>query len=157
MRLTLITILSFLAPMVAGLADLRPVPYLGPQVELGQASWYGPGFHGRLTASGEIYDMYDLTAAHRVLPFGTTLRVTDLLSGRSVIVRINDRGPFTGRRVLDLSYAAADRLGMVHDGLARVRMEPLGNQLLRLSIYRAAQDNRKPNPSSGQAAPPWTG
>ena len=100
MRLTLITILSFLAPATAGLADLGTVPCLVPRAESGQASWYGPGFHGRLTASGEIYDMYDLTAAHRVLPFGTTLRVTDLVSGRTVIVRINDRGPFIGRRVL---------------------------------------------------------
>ena len=148
MRLTLIAILSFLAPATAGLADLRPVPYFVPDAESGQASWYGPRFHGRLTASGEIYNMYDLTAAHRRLPFGTTLRVTDLVSGRCVIVRINDRGPFIGRRVLDLSYAAAERLGMLHDGLARVRVEPLEKPLLRFSIYRTAQDNRKPNPSS---------
>ena len=148
MRLTLIAILSFLAPATAGLADLRPVPYLVPDAESGQASWYGPRFHGRLTASGEIYDMYDLTAAHRRLPFGTTLRVTDVVSGRCVIVRINDRGPFIGRRVLDLSYAAAERLGMLHDGLARVRVEPLEKPLLHFSIYRTAKDNRKPNPSS---------
>jgi rare lipoprotein A len=125
MRFTLTIILTFMAPLTAGLADLRPVPCRVPRVESGQASWYGPGFHGRLTASGEVYDMYDLTAAHPALPFGTTLRVTDLVSGRSVIVRINDRGPFIGRRVLDLSYAAADRLGIVHDGLTQVRMEPL--------------------------------
>ena len=148
MRLTLVAILSFLAPVTAGLADLRPVPCLVSDVESGQASWYGPGFHGRLTASGEIYDMYDLTAAHRALPFGTTLRVTDLASGRSVIVRINDRGPFIGRRVLDLSYAAANRLGMLHDGLAWVRAEPLEKPLLRFSIYRTAKDNSKSNPSS---------
>ncbi len=148
MRLTLVAVLSFLAPVTAGLGDMEPVPYLVPHVQSGQASWYGPGFHGRLTASGEIYDMYDLTAAHRALPFGTTLRVTDLVSGRSVIVRINDRGPFIGRRVLDLSYAAADRLGILHDGLARVRVEPLEKPLLRFLIYRTAKDNSKPNPSS---------
>ncbi len=125
MRFARIAILSLLTPLTSGLAGLEPVSYLGPRVESGPASWYGPGFHGRPTASGEIYDMYDLTAAHRDLPFGTTLRVTDLASGRSVIVRINDRGPFVGRRVLDLSYAAADRLGMIDDGLARVQVEPL--------------------------------
>lgn len=141
MKLTQVAILSFLAPVTAGLADLRPVPQPVPYIESGLASWYGPGFHGRLTANGEIYDMYDLTAAHRALPFGTTLRVTDLLSGRSVVVRINDRGPFIGRRVLDLSFAAAERLGMLHDGLAGVRIEPLEKPLLRSSIYRTAQDN----------------
>ena len=147
MRFTRFAILSLLGPMMSGLADLAPAPYLGPRAESGQASWYGPRFHGRPTASGEIYDMYDLTAAHRDLPFGTTLRVTDLASGRSVIVRINDRGPFVGRRVLDLSYAAADRLGMIDDGLARVQVEPLEQQLLHFSVYRSAPDNGKLNAS----------
>ena len=85
----------------------------------------GRGFHGRFTANGEIYDMFALTAAHRELAFGSALRVVDPRSGRSVVVRINDRGPFIGNRVLDLSFAAAERLGMVRAGLARVEMELL--------------------------------
>ncbi|MGQ9510992.1 MAG: septal ring lytic transglycosylase RlpA family protein [Thermaceae bacterium] len=77
----------------------------------GLAVWYGPGFHGRKTASGEVYDMHALTAAHPRLPFGTRVRVTNLKNGRSVVVRINDRGPFGGRYVIDLSYAAAQAIG----------------------------------------------
>ncbi len=73
----------------------------------GIASWYGPGFHGRLTSSREAYDMYDATAAHNDLPFGTRVRVTNLDNGKSAIVRINDRGPFVGGRIIDLSYSAA--------------------------------------------------
>jgi len=91
--------------------------------EVGIASWYGPGFHGRRTASGEIYDMYAMTAAHRTLPFGTIVKVVDLETGRSVVVRINDRGPFIEGRIIDLSYAAAVELGMVEKGLARVGLK----------------------------------
>ena len=76
-------------------------------VQVGVASWYGPGFHGRRTANGEIYDQYELTAAHRTLPLGTRAMVTNLDNGRSVEVRINDRGPFVDGRVIDLSYGAA--------------------------------------------------
>lgn len=89
----------------------------------GTASYYGPGFHGRRTANGERFDMNGLTAAHRSLPFGTRLKVTNEKNGRSVVVRINDRGPFVGNRIIDLSRGAAARLGMVNDGLARVRLE----------------------------------
>ncbi len=77
----------------------------------GLAVWYGPGFHGRRTASGEVYDMHALTAAHPSLPFGTRVRVTNLRNGKSVVVRINDRGPFGGRFIIDLSYAAAKAIG----------------------------------------------
>jgi rare lipoprotein A len=90
--------------------------------ETGLASWYGGKFHGRRTASGEVYDMYELTAAHRTLPFGTVVRVTRLENGRSVEVRITDRGPFIKGRIIDLSYAAAKRLDMIRDGVARVRL-----------------------------------
>jgi rare lipoprotein A len=93
--------------------------------QLGVASWYGPGFHGKRTASGEIYDMYAMTAAHKTLPFGTIVKVVDLDTGRSVIVRINDRGPFVPGRIIDLSYAAAKELGMVEKGLARVGLKVL--------------------------------
>ncbi|MGB8702065.1 MAG: septal ring lytic transglycosylase RlpA family protein [Thermosynechococcaceae cyanobacterium] len=91
----------------------------------GMASWYGPGFDGNYTANGEIFNQYDLTAAHRSLPFGTRVRVTNLDNGRSVVVRINDRGPFIGDRVLDLSRGAAQVLGTVSSGVSPVRLDIL--------------------------------
>jgi rare lipoprotein A len=91
-------------------------------IETGVASWYGEPFHGRRTASGETYDMESMTAAHQTLPFGTVVRVENRDNGRTVEVRINDRGPFVGRRILDLSRAAARRLGMLGPGTARVRV-----------------------------------
>jgi rare lipoprotein A len=91
----------------------------------GEASWYGPGFDGNYTANGEIFNQYALTAAHRYLPFGTRVRVTNLDNGRSVVVRINDRGPFVGDRVLDLSRGAAQILGTVSTGVSSVRMDVL--------------------------------
>jgi rare lipoprotein A len=108
---------------LAGCARLpRPNP---AGVETGVASWYGEEFHGRPTSSREIYDMNDLTAAHRTIPFGTYVMVTNLVNDRSVVVRINDRGPFVKGRILDLSYAAARVLGLVGPGTARVRLEVL--------------------------------
>lgn len=91
----------------------------------GAASWYGPKFDGRLTASGEPFDMDDLTAAHRTLPFGTRIRVTNETNGKSVIVRINDRGPFAGKRVIDLSRKAAQAIGLMKRGVGRVKIEVL--------------------------------
>ena len=90
--------------------------------ETGKASWYGKAHHGQITASGERFDIHALTAAHRTLPFGTIVRVTDLRSKRSVNVRINDRGPFRRDRIIDLSYEAARRLGVVSRGTARVKI-----------------------------------
>lgn len=87
----------------------------------GIASWYGPGFHGRKTANGERFDTYDYTAAHKTLPFNTLVKVTNLENGKSTIVRINDRGPYSSGRIIDLSYAAKQEIGM--SGLARVRLE----------------------------------
>lgn len=95
--------------------------------EQGTASWYGSKFHGRPTSSGEIYDMHQLTAAHRTLPLPTLVRVTNLANGRSVVVTVNDRGPFAKNRVIDLSYAAAQELDMVHAGLAEVSVEAVGD------------------------------
>lgn len=92
----------------------------------GLASWYGPGFHGRRSANGEIYNQNALTAAHKSLPFGTRVRVTHVGSGRSVVVRINDRGPFVGGRIIDLSAAAARIIGVAQSGVAPVRVEVLG-------------------------------
>jgi rare lipoprotein A len=97
--------------------------------QTGVASWYGPGFHGKRTASGERFDQNDLTAAHRQLPLGAEVKVTNLENGRSITVAINDRGPYVGGRVIDLSQAAAGRLGIVEDGLARVRIEATPRQL----------------------------
>ncbi len=98
------------------------VPRAGADTETGIASWYGERFHGRRTASGEIFDMHALTAAHRTLAFGSIVRVTEIESGQSVDVRINDRGPQDGDRIIDLSYAAARELGMLRRGLARVKL-----------------------------------
>jgi len=92
----------------------------------GRASWYGPRFHGRRTASGERFNASAYTAAHRSLPFGTKVRVTNLSNGRAVIVRINDRGPYAGGRVIDLSKAAAQAIGMLRSGTAPVRIEIIG-------------------------------
>jgi rare lipoprotein A len=94
-------------------------------VETGVASWYGEEFHGRPTSSREVYDMNDLTAAHRTLPFGTYVMVTNLENDRAVVVRVNDRGPFVKGRIIDLSYAAARVLGLVGPGTARVRLDIL--------------------------------
>jgi len=91
----------------------------------GLASWYGRDFHGKPTASGEIFDMYEFTAAHPTLPFGTVVRVKNLRNDRTVVVRINDRGPFRSGRIIDLSYAAAVRLDMIGDGVVPVRVTPL--------------------------------
>jgi rare lipoprotein A len=94
---------------------------LSPQI--GQASWYGEEFARRRTASGETFDPQKITGAHRTLPLGTKVRVTNLHNGRSVLVTINDRGPYFRRRAIDLSYGAARVLGMVHRGIAKVRIE----------------------------------
>ena len=96
--------------------------------ERGMASWYGEDFHGRGTANGEIYDMEALTAAHRTLPLGTEVRVTNVENGKQVLVRINDRGPYLYGRVIDLSLAAARELGMVESGVAAVQIEVIGEQ-----------------------------
>ena len=95
------------------------------KAESGVASWYGKKFHGRLTANGETYDMNQMTAAHKTLPFNTRVRVVDLESHKSIIVRINDRGPFIEGRIIDLSRKAASELGLLFKGVAKVRLEIL--------------------------------
>ncbi len=105
--------------------------------ERGVASWYGQKFHGRLTSSREVYDMYEMTAAHKTLPLPTYVRVRNLSNGRSIVVRVNDRGPFVHNRIIDLSYAAALRLDMVKDGTSLVEVtaitfdEPSGDRPVR--------------------------
>lgn len=96
--------------------------------EDGLASWYGRDFHGKRTSNGEIYDMYALTAAHKTLPMGVHVRVTNRANGKQLVVRINDRGPFVAGRIIDLSYTAAQQLGVVGPGTAPVRVEALGYQ-----------------------------
>jgi len=91
----------------------------------GPASWYGSKFHGRTTANGERYNMNAMTAAHKTLPFGTKVRVTNQRTGKAVTVRINDRGPFVGNRVIDLSRGAAQAVGMISQGVASVKIEVL--------------------------------
>jgi len=103
-------------------------------VQIGTASWYGPGFHGNRTSSGEIYDQYELTAAHQTLPLGSRVAVTNLQNGRQVEVRINDRGPFVKGRSIDLSYAAARAIGMIGPGTVPVRIELLGSASAQLPV-----------------------
>jgi rare lipoprotein A len=117
-------------PRLQPTAPALPIATPTPQprvksVSTGQASWYGPGFFGNRTASGEVLRPGTLTAAHRTLPFGTKVRVTNMSNGRSAIVRINDRGPFHGRRVIDLAHGAANKLGVISSGLASVKLEVL--------------------------------
>lgn len=118
------------SPPPAGASIEAPEPVrqasYGP-AQHGRASWYGSEFQGSPTASGEPFNMHALTAAHRTLPLGSYARVSNLANGRSVVVKINDRGPHTGRRTIDLSYAAAEELEMVSAGIARVEVAPLAN------------------------------
>jgi len=92
----------------------------------GIASWYGPNFHGKYTSNGEIYNMYAFTAAHKTLPMNTIVKVTNLNNGKSVIVRINDRGPFVKGRIIDLSYSAGKKIGLDKTGIAPVKLEVIG-------------------------------
>lgn len=107
------------------------------RVEEGTASWYGPGFAGRLTANGEVFNPNELTAAHQTLPFGTRVRVTSVRNGRSVVVRINDRGPFKAGRIIDLSRAAAEAIGLVGAGVARVTVAEVTGRAgaVRAGVY----------------------
>ena len=102
-----------------------PLTRVGPFQQRGAATWYGKRFHGKSTSSGETYDMYKMSAAHPILPIPSFARVTNLANGRTVIVRVNDRGPFHASRIIDLSYAAAYKLGYVAAGSARVLVEQI--------------------------------
>lgn len=124
--LLLILLLQACAPVVSPppVSEHYPEEFQGHE-EKGEASWYGPKFHGRPTASGEIYNMYDLTAAHKLLPLETWVQVTNLENQKKVKVRINDRGPFVQNRILDLSYAAARELDMIKPGVVPVHIKVL--------------------------------
>lgn len=112
-------------PYVALGKTYTPMTALGSYKQRGQASWYGKRYHGQRTASGDVYDMYSMTAAHPTLPIPSYVRVTNLQNGSSVTVRINDRGPFLGGRLIDLSYVAAYKLGILANGSARVEVESI--------------------------------
>jgi rare lipoprotein A (peptidoglycan hydrolase) len=119
--LILVSALGLQGPLAARLA-VAPKPI---KTWIGVASWYGPNFQGRTTASGETYDMFAATAAHAWLPFGSLIRVVNLKTGHSQLLRINDRGPGVDDRELDVSFLAASRLGLLERGLAKVRIELL--------------------------------
>ncbi len=115
-------------------------------VQEGVASYYGKDFHGKRTASGEIYNMYDLTAAHKTLPLGTLVEVTNLDTRKRIVVRINDRGPFSKERIIDLSYSAAQKIDMVQKGTARVQLKPLSTDWLMSSIAKTDSSAQKITP-----------
>jgi len=128
-------------------------------VERGVASWYGPGFHKVRTSTGEPYDMYAMTAAHKTLPLPAYVRVTNLQNGRSIVVRVNDRGPFVGNRIIDLSYTAASKLDMLRNGTAMVEvrtLEPISanTPLVAQATTPTATPNARPN--AAPAAAPLT-
>jgi peptidoglycan lytic transglycosylase len=123
-----------------------PMTAIGPYQATGLASWYGKRYHGRLTASGEIYDMYAMTAAHPTLPIPSYVQVTSLQTQRTVIVRINDRGPFHSDRLIDLSYVAAYKLGILASGSATVEVR----SILPAEMVAAAPAQREP-PASAPA------
>lgn len=133
--LTFAILFSVLMGTTANAADDTPLDsldrlikkterYIGT-IQMGRASWYGPGFHGRKTASGERFNQYAMTAAHRTLPLGCLVEVTNKKTGESVVVKINDRGPFHGNRVLDLSKGAAQKLGIVKAGTGQIELKVL--------------------------------
>lgn len=134
-------------PVLIAPPDVRPGDVELPALHSweGVTSWYGPRFHGRLTANGEIYDMYAPTAAHVTLPLGSLIRVTNPRTGRSKVVRINDRGPYIEGRELDLSYQTARELGLVKKGVAKVRIELLHVPKRRVYV---AQNRPQPTDSS---------
>lgn len=133
-------------------ADLAPGPPPGWS-ERGEASWYGPAFAGRPTANGEIFDPSALTAAHPTLPFGTRVEVRSIDTGRTVVVRINDRGPFVGGRIIDLSRAAAEAIGLIGSGVAPVRLTlaggPEGLRPLRVAPGLSGYDVIVPGATPG--------
>src|SRR6202035_2506622 len=109
--------------------------------QVGTASWYGEYFDGKPTASGEDYDMYDMTAAHPTLPLGSYVRVTNLRNGRAVVVKVNDRGPIVPGRIIDLSYGAAQVLEFEHRGLQKVRLDLVKPRTKRRQVYETLASN----------------
>jgi rare lipoprotein A len=129
---------------VQGRPEVRKQVNKTKPYQVGTASWYGKNFQGKETASGEPYDMYDMTAAHLTLPMGSYVKVTNLRNGKAVIVRVNDRGPIVPGRIIDLSYGAAQALQMKAHGLQRVRLD-----LVDVTVAKVSQ------PKSGQIRPDY--
>jgi rare lipoprotein A len=126
-------------------------------LERGVASWYGPDFHGGRTATGDTYDMYAMTAAHKTLPLPCYVQVTNLSNGRSVVVRVNDRGPFVSNRLIDLSYSAASRLDMIRDGTALVEVRSVAAPGTALATTATPTPTATTTPlPAAEAAPPPT-
>ncbi len=119
------TVIIYMLAVAVALSAVVMYQFFGPYYEVGIASWYGPGFNGRHTANGEIYNMNGISAAHKTLPFGTIVQVVDLETGKTVVVRINDRGPFIKGRIIDLSKGAAEKLGIINKGIAKVGLRIL--------------------------------
>lgn len=119
------------------------LPRVVKYIKKGIASWYGPGFHGRKTATGEIFDMYEMTAAHKTLPIPSYAQVTNLENNKTVVVRINDRGPYVGNRLLDLSYAAAKKLGIQQEGTGKVEIKAITPLQALPHIQRTAESQHK--------------
>lgn len=118
-------------------------PRLVHYIKKGVASWYGPGFHGKQTATGEIFNMYEMTAAHKTLPIPSYAEVTNLENNKTVVVRINDRGPFVGNRLLDLSYAAAKTLGIQSEGTGNVKIKAISPLQALPAIQKTAESQHK--------------
>ncbi|MCX7096567.1 MAG: septal ring lytic transglycosylase RlpA family protein [Methylococcales bacterium] len=118
-------------------------PRIAKYIKKGVASWYGPGFHGRKTATGEIFDMYAMTAAHKTLPIPSYAQVTNLENNRSIIVRINDRGPFVRNRELDLSYAAAKNLDMMQDGTGKIEIKTIPESQALPQLQQLAEEQEQ--------------
>ena len=121
--------------------DIKPIP--ARKFQVGRASWYGRLFQHKKTASGEPYDMHDFTAAHRTLPLGSWVKVTNLKNDKSVMVRINDRGPVLKSRILDLSYGAAMILGMDGDGIAKVRLDLIETPIMATNFSQQLNETGK--------------
>jgi rare lipoprotein A len=119
------------------------LPRIARYLKKGIASWYGPGFHGRKTANGEIFNMYEMTAAHKTLPIPSYAEVTNLENNKTIVVRINDRGPYVGNRLLDLSYAAAKTLGIQSEGTGKVEIKAITPLQALPQIQKAAESQHK--------------
>jgi rare lipoprotein A len=162
--LALACIASLGAAQGPNISEAKPAPVSSKQIEpavrkqaskpyqVGTASWYGEFFEGKTTASGEPYEMYDMTAASLTIPLGTYVKVTNLHNGRSVVVKVNDRGPVVPGRIIDLSYSAAAALDFTHRGLSRVRLDlvssrsetPRSASVREKAVYQTVAYNRPP-------------
>lgn len=141
-------------PYIALGKTYRPITTVGNYKERGIASWYGKKFNGERTSSGELYDMYAMTAAHPTLPLPSYARVTNLANHRSVIVRVNDRGPFMNDRIIDLSYTAAHKLGIINDGSAQVEVESINpNVIIKAIPVSTVKSQPLESSASASAAP----